>query len=117
MGLIFHIIYYVFAILSLGDYEYAGHGMGQAFKFWIYSLLIALIVIVIYLPDGIMAFTENRKLFNTLKFTFIVVTVPLWIFVGCGTGVANLTIWNIYFTLVFVIQIVSLFVKNESKQQ
>ena len=116
VGLIFHIIYYMLAILSLGEYEYIGYGVGKAFRFWIYAMLISLIIITVYLTDGIIAFVKNRKLFNILKLIFIIVTVPFYIFVGCSTGIANSIIWNIYFAIVFIIQIISLFVKRGIKQ-
>ncbi len=112
IGLALHLIYYVFAILSLGDYEYIGYGVGKAFAFWIYAMLISLIVIGVYLADGIVSFVKRRRTFELLKLILIALSFPVCVCVGCSAGVANSIIWNIYFAIVFVMQITSLFVKE-----
>ena len=115
-GLILHIAYYIFAVLSLGDYEYKGYGVGKAFTFWLFAMIISLHCIFIYLINAIVCIVMSRKMFNILKLTLILCAFPLCVFVGCAAGVANSIIWNIYFAIIFVIQIISLFVKNEAKQ-
>ncbi len=116
VGLVLHIIYYIFAILSLGNYEYAGYGVGKAFAFWIYATIISLPCLSIYLIDAIKSILTNKKIFNILKLVIIVLAVPLWRTLGGSGNVVCLIIWNIYFAIVFFIQIMSLFVKCDKNQ-
>lgn len=112
IGITFHIIYFVFAILSLNDYDYAGYGVGKAFAFWIYAMLVSFLVIIIYLIEAIKTFAKSKKAFNAFKLIAIILLIPLCVFVGCSAGVVQSAIWNIYFFTIFVIQIISLFVKQ-----
>ena len=111
IGFILHIIYYIFAILSLGDFEYSGYGIGQAFAFWIYAMIISIPVVIIYLIEGIKTFLICRNLFNFLKLIVVIILIPLFLFIGSSAGVVESVIWNLYFCIVFVIQFISLFVK------
>ena len=89
---------------------------GKAFTFWLFAMIISLHCIFIYLINAIVCIVMSRKMFNILKLTLILCAFPLCVFVGCAAGVVNSIIWNIYFAIIFVIQIISLFVKNETNQ-
>lgn len=115
IGLSIHIFYIVLAILSLGDYEYSGHGVGRAFAFWIYAMMVAMPIIGIYLAEGILSFVKCGKYLSLIKLIVVCILVPLYVFVGCSAGMVQSVIWNTYFFAVFVIQIVSLFTKPVRK--
>ena len=112
IGMIFHIIYYIFAVLSLVDYDYMGYGVGKAFAFWIYAMIVSFPVIVFYLIEALRTFIKRKKIFNLLKLIAVIILVPLCIFVGCTSGVLESIIWNIYFFIIFVVQFISLFFKH-----
>lgn len=113
-GLILHIVYYVFALLSLGNYEYSGDGIGRAFAYWIYAMCVALLSIGIYYIDAFWSILLSRKPFQILKFIVILLAAPLCLLVGGSAGAANSMIWNVYFAFVFAVQVISLFVKSET---
>lgn len=115
-GLVWHVIYYVFSLLSLGKYEYIAQEVGRAFAYWIYAMITSLIVIGIYFFDGVFSFIRCSNVFNTIKLCLAVALIPLCVFVGCSAGVMNSIIWNSVFAVAFVMQIVSLFAKNEVGQ-
>lgn len=58
-GLILHIAYYIFAVLSLGDYEYKGYGVGKAFTFWLFAMIISLHCM--FLCFGLISFLTFSK--------------------------------------------------------
>lgn len=113
-GLILHIVYYIFAILSLGDYAYSGYGVGLKFAYWLYAMCFALFCIGIYYIDVFWSILLSRKPFQILKFIVILLAAPLCLLVGGSAGAANAIIWNVYFAFVFAVQVISLFVKSES---
>ena len=115
VGLSIHIIYIVLAILSLGDYEYSGHGIGKAFAFWIYAMMIAMPVVGIYLVEGILSFVKHRNRVNFLKLVAVGILVPLHLYVGSSAGTVQFVVWNTYFLMIFAIQIVFLFIKPVQK--
>ena len=115
IGLTLHVIYYVFAVLSLGEYGYSGHGVGKAFAFWIYAMLTAIVVVVIYLIDGAITILKNRRRFFVIRQIVLALLVPLCLRVGCTAGAVYSAIWNSIFAAVFLMQITSLFVPMASE--
>ena len=116
IGLAAHVLYYVLALLSLGDYEYSGHGMGRAFGYWILAMLVAVIVIAVYFSEAMYSVITHVCAFNVLKLLLVLAAVPLWVYIGCAVGVRNSIIWNTFFAILFGLEILSLFVKDRLKQ-
>lgn len=114
IGLLLHIIYYVFAILSLGDYEYSGYGHGTAFAYWVYAMAISILIIIIYIAESIISLINSQRTFNIIKLIVVIALVPLVYYVGGTADTVCSIIWNIYFTVVFILEIISLFIKNNN---
>jgi hypothetical protein len=99
-------------ILSLCDYDYAGEGIGKAFKFWISAIVVALVVIVLYSIESISCFIKCRKAFNAFKLLSVILLIPFYFLFVSSANVIDYIIWNVCFFAVFVVQIISLFVKR-----
>ena len=106
-GLALHFIYYVFAILSLGNYN-----SNQAFEFWVFAMIISFPCLAVYLIDAIKSFSSNKNGFNIFKLLLVLLAVLMCLFIGCTLTVMCSIIWNTYFTILFLVQIISLFVKQ-----
>jgi hypothetical protein len=82
--------------------------MPPSFAFWIYSVIFALISMVFYFIDALRAiaraFKKINPAFNLIISLLFVCAIPLLVFVGAGSGVI---IWNAYYVLIFVLEIVS----------
>ena len=115
IGMTFHIIYFVFAVLSLGDYEYSGHGVGKAFAYWIYAIIFAFPTVAFYLVDAITTFIKRKRTFNIIKLVVMSLLIPA-LSIGTSAGVKQSIIWNTYFISVFVFQFISLFIKQKQKE-
>ena len=104
-GLILHIIYYVLAILSLGNYEYSGEGIGAAFAFWIYAMLISIPCIIVYIIEAIKSIIKKRNFFNVLKLILVIGLVPMLWYIGGSAEILCSIVWNVYFAVIFAMQI------------
>jgi hypothetical protein len=82
--------------------------MPPSFAFSIYSVIFALISMVFYFIDALRAiaraFKKINPAFNLIIALLFVCAIPLLVFVGAGSGVI---IWNAYYVLIFVLEIVS----------
>ena len=109
-GLLCHVISYYFGFLSLGNYSYAGKGVSPAFGYWIYCIINALLCLLFYLYDALRLVTYKRSFFNIFRMILVILAGFLCLFVGGSLGVMNSIIWQSYFAIVFVVQILSMFV-------
>ena len=110
IGLLIHIVYYILSILSL---FYTGI---KSFDYWLHAIVLAIPITILYLFESIKAFKNNKNIFNTVKLIVIIISVPLFIFVGGTDATICSIIWNIYFFIIFVIEIISLFAKSTTKK-
>ncbi|MBO7519223.1 MAG: hypothetical protein J6T73_00450, partial [Clostridia bacterium] len=115
IGLSFHIVYYIFAILSLGNYGYTGTGNSPNFQFWIYAMIISLPCVILYTIDAVKSLVKQRTPFIFARSFYIFSAIPLLVFIGATLGVTESIIWNIYFGVLFILELVSLFLKPIKK--
>ena len=112
-GLVLHIFYYAIVVLSLGDYGYLGHGVGKAFRLWIVSCVLAVLVIVVYLADAVFCIIKNKSTFGIIKLSAFVIALPVFFAFGVSGVTLSAVIWQVFFGALFVLQCASLFVKCE----
>lgn len=111
IGLACHILYFVLTVLSLGDYEYQGYGPGKAFKYMILSAYVAIICVTLYLIGAMCALIRNRRIFNIIRLLAVIISIPVGY--NCiGYGYTPALIGNAYFLILFIIEIISLFLKD-----
>lgn len=106
-GIGLHTVCFVFAVLSLGDYEYAGYGVGRAFAFWIYSMLIAVPCIAVYFVDAILSLKDKKSAIGIAKLIFLILAVLIFLFIGARAELLCFAIWNIFFMGLFIFEIIS----------
>lgn len=109
IGLLFHVIYYVFALLSLGDYEYVGYGVSRNFAFWIYAMVMAVPVVILYCIAALRKYLKHKTRGGAWMLAVIAVSVPLFVFVGAAAGVVQSIVWNAYFLILLILQVISFF--------
>lgn len=107
LGVILHAIYYIPALLSL----FATNG----FDLWVLAMVLSFPVIVIYLIDAIKALKMHHTKFDVFRLVIIIVSFLLCVGVGCTLGTVYSIIWNLYFLFIFIIQLLSLFIKRIEK--
>lgn len=108
----FQVIYYILAISSLRDYEYV-RGVGIGFKLWICAMLFALVSLLAHCTLIVDELLSHKSAFSVIKLILVIVGFPLYFLVGITSGVRNSIIWNVYFTIVFVFQLFSLFIRKQ----
>ncbi|WP_407453269.1 hypothetical protein [Methanobrevibacter sp.] len=115
MCLVVHILYYILAILSLGDYEYTeGHSTG--FKIWIVAMLVAFFCIFLYFILSFYEIILYKDIFYIVNFILITVGIPLLFTVGFHLTVLSSVIWNSYFSIIFIFRIILLFRKERYRK-
>ncbi len=99
----------VASILPLSPDQVNAETFNQ-FELWIYSYMVAIPSILFYLIDGIFCFVRTfyklDKIFNIILGIFILCMVPMVLFVG--SWYPGSIIWNIYYFLVFTLEIISI---------
>lgn len=111
IGLVLHIIYYIFALLSLCNYKFV-HGLGTGFKLWIYAIVLALVCLFVHLIQSADELLSYKSKFGITKLLLVIIGFLLYFFIGIKSGIWNSIIWNCYFTTIFVFQIFSLFIRK-----
>lgn len=83
-------------------------GVSRSFAMWVYSILVAFISIFLYLVDIYASFQQlrSRKFLLILKIILVFGAIPMAILIGGQLGICIL-IWNIYFAVVLLIEIIS----------
>ena len=86
-------------------------GVSRSFAAWADSFLIAFISIFLYLVDLNASFSALKfcKKLLIIKTVFVICAIPLVLLVGSQLGVCIL-IWNIYYLVLFLVELIS-FVK------
>lgn len=83
-------------------------GVSRSFGMWVYSILTAIMSIFLYFIDLYTSFRHlrSRKILLILKILLVLGSIPVVILIGGRLGICIL-IWNIYFAVVFLIEIIS----------
>lgn len=83
-------------------------GVSRSFGMWVYSVFTAIMSIYLYLIDLYTSFRHlrSRKILLILKILLVLGSIPMVILIGGRLGICIL-IWNIYFAVVFLIEIIS----------
>ena len=95
-------------------------GITNAFRFWVYSVMLSILGIMFYLADAVWLIRQvvNKiyPVFNTILVVMIIGCIPMVVYIGGGMG-ANIAIWNGYYLVVFILEIISItrYTKKESK--
>ena len=116
IALILHIVYYIIALFSLGDYEYV-RGLGMGFKLWIYAMLFVPVCLLVHLIQSADELLTRPRIFSVVKLVLVIIGFPLCFLVGMSASVLDLIIWNSYFTVLFVLQIFTLFIRKQKDSQ
>ena len=86
-------------------------GYSDSFTFWIYSVATAFCSLPFYLTDAIFLLKKAkngiRPGFNTALGILLIVAIPMCFFVGGAPGITAY-IWNAYYLVIFILEIVSL---------
>lgn len=109
VGLLLQIVYYVLLVLSLGDYEYSGVGVGRAFAYWIYAIITAIPCVLCYLIPAVHRFQTDKSRHSRIMTAATVIGFLLLLTIGSAGDTAMAIVWNIYFLALFVLEIRSLF--------
>lgn len=113
-GTVFQILYFYFTVLSCGRYEYTEEGYGKAFLYMIFSILVLIPCLAIFLADTIWSYAKNRRSFDLLRLIAVLLSVPVAMFC-IGYGLVVTILWNGYFLGVLALNIVSFFLKGRSE--
>lgn len=83
-------------------------GVRRSFAMWGYSILTAFMSIFLYIIDLFLSFRQlqSRKFLLIFKIILVFGAIPMVTLIGCRLGICIL-IWNIYFAVVFLIEIIS----------
>ena len=111
IGLSLHIISYalfIIAIITAGDYS---------ISLWYFSVLVAGLAIVFYLIDAIKASSISSKAIIKIKLILADLALPVLIFCGTSIYFVPFIIWNVLFAVLFIIEIITLFIKLEKPEK
>ncbi len=87
--------------------------MHPAFAAWVFSAIVALLCIPFYFFDAFIALKRNFSLFSVIKFPIALAIGPMAVnFAGSADDLHGI-IWNVYFAVLLVIEIISLFREYE----
>ena len=112
IGLILHIVSYVLAVNSLLIVQgYKEVKMLNDFHFWVYAIAIAGVAILFYFGDALLALITSRKAINIIKMILVIAAVPMWIEFGGAPYTTELIVWNVFFAVMFIFELVTLFIK------
>ncbi len=103
LGIVFNILSFVLLVLSAytginSTPDAGGNGIGPSFAFWAYSVIFALIAMVLYTIGAIRSGRIGRSVFT------IIILLLCICFGGALNSVAIFT-WNIVFAINLIIQI------------
>ena len=86
-------------------------GINKSFGLWIFSMIVALFSLLLYVVDAILsvikAFMRIHPRFNAALAILLIAAIPMAILLGGSPGIGNL-IWNIYYVGIFILEIVSI---------
>ena len=86
-------------------------GINKSFGLWIFSMIVALFSLLLYVIDAILsvikAFMRIHPRFNAVLAILLIAAIPMAILLGGSPGIGNL-IWNIYYVGIFILEIVSI---------
>lgn len=108
MGLTLQGISMMLMVLSWGNYPYAGEGLGRSFRFWIFSLLLTIPCLAVYLVEAIWDIIQRCRMFCFVKLLTVILAAFLFYNVGTDAGIVNCIIWSGAFLLLFGLEMRSL---------
>lgn len=98
------------SVVSIG-YEWSGDGVGQPFRLWICSILVAMLSMVFYTIDAILcikvAIQNEKRLFHVLLAILLLGGIPMVVFVGGYAGLLAGIVWNVYYLAMAVLEVLS----------
>ena len=116
IGLITHIVYFVFAIVSLYcSYTQAPwheESLPPAFRWWFLSAVIAALCVFFYLIGAVSGSIAKRDTLDKIRLVIVVGAIPMWIF-----GVGRYVIWNVFFAILFAVELVLLIIELKKKNR
>lgn len=100
-------------VVSIG-YEWSGDGVGQPFRLWICSILVAMLSMVFYTIDAILcikvAIQNEKRLFHVLLAILLLGGIPMVVFVGGYAGLLPGVLWNMYYLAMAVLEVWSILI-------
>ena len=108
IGLGLNLSSFVLVILSAGNYPDNGEAYGQDMRFWIYSVIIALLCVCIYFTEALWSFLGERNTYSTVKLIAVTVALLLLLLVGATLDIMCIIIWNVCFVALFIFELVLL---------
>lgn len=85
-------------------------GVSGSFALWIYAVIIAMISLIFYVIDAFfcigIAIAKRRITMDIVLVLLTAGSIPMVIFVGGALGI-NVLIWNVYYLVMFVLEMIS----------
>lgn len=83
-------------------------GISLSFSMWVFSFLTAFVSIFLYLIDLYTSFRylKSRKILLILKIILVFGAIPMVTVIGGRLGIC-IWIWNIYYAVVFIVELLS----------
>lgn len=118
MGLLTHLVYCVLTIIELYFY-FSGseEGIRRSGAVWTFAVIIVPICLFFYLISVTFGIMTEEKMIYIVKLILVLAAIPMYIFIGGASGVADFIIWNVFFLILFVVHLVPLIIEFKQKRR
>ena len=87
------------------------YGHSKAFGFWMFGSIVSVVSMIFYFIDAILSaikvFMKIHPVFNAILSVMLIAALPMSIIVGGSLGI-NIYIWNAYYLVIFILEVVSI---------